>query len=71
MYRINGYRIRRIKGVLSLKKTAQKNEIITGNSENEQRFIAIINEISDMSDDIKNIKTSLLVIKTISEILSE
>ena len=71
MYRINGYRIRRIKGVLSLKKTAQKFEIITGNSENEQRFIAIINEISDMSDDIKNIKTSLLVIKTISEILSE
>lgn len=59
MYHINGYRITRIKGVLSLKKASRKECVITDNSENEQRFIAIENEISDMSEDIKNIKNAL------------
>lgn len=63
MYHINGYRITRIKGVLSLKKAPRKStpkdDIITDNSENEPRFIAIENEISDMSEDIKNIKIAL------------
>ena len=50
MYHINGYRITRIKGILSLKKAPRKSppkdDVITDNSENEQRFIAIENETS-------------------------
>ena len=60
MYHINGYRVTRIKGVLSLKKAPSKPN---DSSETEQRFIAIENEISDMTDDIKNIKLALQTIQ--------
>lgn len=56
MYHINGYRVTRIKGVLSLKKAPKATK---SDSETEQRFMAIENEISEMSDDIKNIKLAL------------
>ena len=56
MYHINGYRVTRIKGVLSLKKAPKGTK---SDSETEQRFMAIENEISEMSDDIKNIKLAL------------
>ena len=72
MYHINGYRVTRIKGVLSLKKAPSKPSVKMDDTtysakvgdtakadEIEQRFIAIENEISDMSDDIKNIKLAL------------
>lgn len=59
MYHINGYRVTRIKGVLSLKKAPKATKPKEDDSETEQRFIAIENEISDMSDDIKNIKLAL------------
>lgn len=58
-YHINGYRVTRIKGVLSLKKAPKGTKPKEDDSETEQRFIAIENEISDMSDDIKNIKLGL------------
>ncbi|KAK8882945.1 hypothetical protein M9Y10_045591 [Tritrichomonas musculus] len=65
MYFINGYRITRIKNVLSLKKARQTQQKqsptneLNDNTEYEQRFIAIENDISDMSEDIKNIKIAL------------
>lgn len=62
MYHINGYRVTRIKGVLSLKKARPKmetNNESNNESENEQRFIALENEIADMLEDIKNIKLAL------------
>ncbi|KAK8886275.1 hypothetical protein M9Y10_041736 [Tritrichomonas musculus] len=63
MYHINGYRVTRIKGVLSLKKAPSKPSKPDDSSETEQRFIAIENEISDMTDDIKNIKLALQTIQ--------
>ena len=66
MYHINGYRVTRIKGVLSLKKAPSKPSKPSkpdDSSETEQRFIAIENEISDMTDDIKNIKLALQTIQ--------
>ena len=59
MYHINGYRVTRIKGVLSLKKAPKATKPKEDDSETEQRFMAIENEISEMSDDIKNIKLAL------------
>ena len=51
LYKINGYRITKIKGVLMLKKDTE-----TNNSANSS---LVINDLSELQDEIKNIKSTV------------
>ena len=55
MYKINGYRITKIKNVLMLKKSSETNNV--NNQSANSPFVP--NDLSELQDEIKNIKSTV------------
>ena len=55
MYKINGYRITKIKNVLMLKKSSETNNVNNQSANNP----LVPNDLSELQDEIKNIKSTV------------
>ena len=55
MYKINGYRITKIKNVLMLKKSSETNNVNNQSANNP----LVTNDLSELQDEIKNIKSTV------------